>query len=377
MFKSQSMKVKLFICQLILVFGYTTLVYGQSNSYSSEVSSRIKKVENSLMNWVQTPDTSLRWSIEERMKYHQINGLSIAVIHNYKIEWAKGYGLADISEKRKVTPRTLFQAASISKSLSAIGILKLVQDKNIDLDTDINQYLYSWKFPYDSVSKNKKITVRNLLNHSAGLSVSGFPGYFFTDSIPSIIQILDGKSPSKTSAVKSELEPGLRYRYSGGGTCITQVIMTDITNQPFSEYMQQNVLKPLGMTESFFIQPPPSEKKEFLATGYCRDGSEVVGKYCIYPELAAGGLWTTPTDLAKYIVETQLSLQGKSSKVLSPEMTKIRLTPFDGYSALGVYIHHHGPWPDYWRHSSRQRGRHRYRGMLYSYTGGRYSRKRE
>ncbi|NVO09740.1 MAG: beta-lactamase family protein [Bacteroidales bacterium] len=338
------MKVKLFICQLILVFGYTTLVYGQSNSYSSEVTSNIKKVENSLMDWVQTPDSLLRWNIEERMKSHMVNGVSIAVIHNFKVEWAKGYGWADVAEKRNVTPHTLFQAASISKSLSAMGILKLGQEKKIDIDIDINQYLRSWKFPYDSVSKNKKITVRNLLNHSAGLNVSGFPGYFFTDSIPTILQILDGKTPSKTPAVKSELEPGLRYQYSGGGICITQVIITDITNQPFGEYMQNSVLKPLEMNESFFMQPPPLEKKELLATAYNRDGSEVSGKYCNYPELAAGGLWTTPTDVAKYIVETQLSLLGKSSKVLSPEMTKIRLTPFDGYSAMGVYIHHHGKY---------------------------------
>jgi CubicO group peptidase (beta-lactamase class C family) len=337
-------KVKLIICQIILAFGTTSLTYGQVNSYSTDVSGRIKKVENSLMNWVQTPDSLLRWNIEERMKSHKVNGVSIAVVHNFKIEWAKGYGLADVDEKREVTPRTLFQSASISKSLSAIGILKLVQEGRLDLDTDINQYLRSWKFPYDSVSNGKNITVRNLLNHSGGLSVSGFPGYFFTDSIPTIFQIINGELPSKTPAVKSGLEPGLRYQYSGGGTCITQVIMTDITNQPFGEYMEQSVLKPLGMNESFFMQPPPTEKKELLATGYSRDGTEIIGKYCIYPELAAGGLWTTPTDIARYIVETQLSLLGKSSKVLSPELTKIRLTPFDGYSALGVYIHHHGKY---------------------------------
>ena len=361
------MKVRFIICQIILVFGYTSLTYGQTDSHSADVTSRIKKVENSLMNWVQTPDSLLRWNIEERMKSHMVNGVSIAVIHNFKVDWAKGYGWADIDEKREVTPQTLFQAASISKSISAIGILKLVEDKKIDIDTDINQYLRSWKFPYDSVAKSKKITVRNLLNHSAGLSVSGFPGYFFTDSIPTIVQILDGKSPSKTPAVRSELEPGLQYQYSGGGICITQLIMTDVTNQPFEKYMRNSVLRPLGMNESFFIQPPPLEKEELLATAYNRDGSEVLGKYRIYPELAAGGLWTTPTDLAKYIVETQLSFLGKSSKVLSPEMTKTRLTPFDGYSALGAYIRNkgkyfefsggnHGFTSDYWADMAKGNG---------------------
>jgi len=138
------MKDRPIIFYIIFLIGFTPLVYGQSNSYSSDVITRINKVENSLMNWVQTPDSLLRWNIEERMKSHMVNGVSIAVIHNFKIEWAKGYGWADIAEKRKVTPQTLFQAASISKSLSAIGILKLVQDRKIDLDADINTYLHSW-----------------------------------------------------------------------------------------------------------------------------------------------------------------------------------------------------------------------------------------
>lgn len=294
------------------------------------------------MNWVQTPDTSLKWSIKERMKYHQINGVSIAVINNYKIEWAKGFGWADVSEKRKVTPLTLFQAASITKSLNAVGALKLVQDGKLDLNADINQYLASWKFPYDSLSKNKKITLKNLLNHTGGLTVSGFPGYFINDTLPSLIQILDGDRPSKTQAVRSEFEPGLKYQYSGGGTCISQLIMMDVTRIPYNDYMFQNVLKPLQMDYSFISQTPPTNIKNELATGYYKDGLEIEGKYRIYPELGAASLWTNPTDLCKYIIETQLSYQGKSSRVLSPEMTRLRLTPFIDYSALGVFIENKG-----------------------------------
>ena len=223
------------------------------------------------MSLVQTKD-SVKWSLKERMSYYNLHGISIAVIHNYKIEWAKGYGWADTSEHRPVTPLTLFQAASISKSLNAVGVLKLVQDKKLDLNTDINQYLTSWEFPYDSVSKNKKITMRNLLSHTAGLTVTGFPGYSVGDTIPSITQILDGKKPSNTPAVRSQSKPGIKFRYSGGGVTISQLIIMDLTHQPYDEFMWETVLKPLEMTNSFFTQPPPADKKQFLATGYYNNG---------------------------------------------------------------------------------------------------------
>jgi CubicO group peptidase (beta-lactamase class C family) len=160
------------IC-VFLILLLTKCTPWQSLHYSPEVKSRISRVGNGLMSWVQTQDT-LRWSLKQRMDFYKIQGLSIAVINDHRIEWAKGYGWADTSEHRPVTARTLFQAASVSKSLNAVGVLELVQDKKLDLNTDINHYLKSWKFPYDSVSKNKKITVAQLLSHTAGLSVTGF-----------------------------------------------------------------------------------------------------------------------------------------------------------------------------------------------------------
>lgn len=309
----------------------------QTSLFSPGTNERIRLVENSLAGWVQTGygDT---WSLAERMKNYNINGLSIAVIHNYQIEWAKGYGFADVSEKRPVTGNTLFQAASISKSLNSVGILKLVQDKKLDLNTDINNYLVSWKFPYDTVCKGKVITLTNLLSHTGGLSVSGFPGYEKGDRIPTITQILDGIKPANNNAVRSIREPGTEVIYSGGGTTISQLILSEIIKQPYDEYMQQNVLDPLGMISSSFTQPPPASKKKILATGYMADGKEINGKYHIYPEQAAAGLWTTPSDLCRYIIETQLAFNGKSSMVLTPEMTKVRLTPIIEDAALGTWV---------------------------------------
>ena len=305
---------------------------------NSSVDKKINEVEHNLATWVQI-EGAPKWTLQDRMKHHNVKGVSIAVIKDYKVEWAKGYGLADSAEKRPVTIHTLFQACSNSKSINSIGILKLVQEGKLNLNEDINFYVKSWKFPYDSLTKGKKITTANLLSHTAGLSVDGFIGYTKKDTIPTIIQILNGEKPANSEPVRSNAEPALKFQYSGGGITISQLLVESISGEPYEKYMDENILQPMGMRESFFTQPPPTEKQKIVATGYYDDGKEVEGKYNIYPEKAAAGLWTTPTDLAKYVIETQLSLQGTSNKILSEKMTRLRLTPYiDSTSALGCFI---------------------------------------
>jgi len=273
------------------------------------------------------------------MAFYKVKGLSLAVVSNYKVVWAKGYGWADESEKRLVTTETLFEPGSISKSLNAVAVLKLVQDKKLDLDADINTYLKSWKFPYDSVSHDKKITLKQLLSHSAGLTVHGFPGYDRKDKIPTLPQVLDGKEPANTPPVRSFMEPGKKFQYSGGGTTISQLIIQDVTQQPYDKFLYDNVLKPIAMQNSFYSQPPTEDKVKLCATGYYQNGIAVKNKFHVYPEQGAAGLWMTPSDLCNYIIETQLAYEGKSGKVLNQEMTKLRLTPYnDRSSALGVFM---------------------------------------
>ncbi|HET9824651.1 MAG TPA: serine hydrolase [Chitinophagaceae bacterium] len=340
-----------------------TLRAQEKLKYSKAIEDKISKVENNLGGWVNIQDSINTWNLDERMKHYHIRGLSIAVVHNYAVEWARGYGVMDTLTQQPVTAQTLFQAGSISKSLNAVGVLRLVQDRKIDLYTDINQYLHSWKFPYDSLSKGKKITIANLLSHTAGLTVHGFPGYERGDTIPSIPEVLNGKPPANTAPIRSQFEPGLRFQYSGGGTTISQLIVMDVTRQPYDAYMWTNVLKPLGMTMSSYSQPPRADKQKFLATGYRADGQEVKGKYHVYPEQAAAGLWTNPADLSKYIIETQLCLLGKSQKVLSPQMTRLRLTPYiDSNAALGVFIEKKGN-EKYFGHNGADEG------FLSAYTG--------
>ena len=304
--------------------------------YSKAVNEQIARVEANLSGGLVIDGKT--YTLSERMKHYNVSGLSVAVIDNSQIVWAKGYGYADKKEERKVTANTLFEPGSISKSLNAVGILQLAQQGKLDLYQDINQYLVNWKFPYDTVSHGKKITTAQLLSHTAGLGVHGFPGYQRDSAIAAVTDILDGRAPSNTEAVRSVIEPGKESRYSGGGILITQQMLTDLTKQRYEQYIYEHVLRPLGMTNSSYNQPPAVSQRKGLATGYKSNGNEVPGKYFVYPEKAAAGLWTTPTDICKYILEIQQAYQGKSSKVLNQEMVKLHVTPYKNDVAMGTFI---------------------------------------
>ncbi|HWY11076.1 MAG TPA: serine hydrolase domain-containing protein [Bacteroidia bacterium] len=310
-------------------------------TYPKEVEEQIKLVENSLAGRVKFEGSSGD-NILERMAFYKVKGLSIAVVKDYKIVWAKGYGWADEGEKKPVTEKTMFQAASISKSINSMGVLKLVQDKKMDLYKDINDYLTSWKFPYDEVSKGQKITTLNLLTHTGGIS-NGAAMYLNTDTIPTAIQVLNGTKGSKFvysdgTAVHSITAPNLQSQYSNLGIGITQIIVSDISKKPYPQYMYETIFKPLGMKSSCFSEDSAQTHKQFLTTAYS-DGYEIPGKHVIIPTLSAGGMWTTPTDLCKFVIEMQLSVKGKSNKVLSQETVKRMMTAYiDSAAALGLAL---------------------------------------
>ncbi len=344
-----------YLCLIIFLL-FAAPLTAQNPTYSKEIEEKIKQVENNLAGWVKLQNNNTSWNLQQRMKLHNIHGVSIAVIRNYKIEWARGYGFADTSDRRPVTPNTLFQAASISKSLNAVGVLHLADKKQIDIHKNVNDYLQSWKFPEDSFTRDTKLTTAHLLSHTGGLTIHGFPGYKWTDSIPADNQILDGQRPANTRAVRSQFAPGVRYQYSGGGTTISKKIVMDVTGQAYDMYMWKQVLEPIGMSKSFYTQPPPPQAFKVLATAYNSNGTPVKDKFHIYPEQAADGLWTTPTDIGHFIIEMQLSLQGKSNKVLSKEMTTTMVTPYvDKSAALGVFIDTRGS-QKYFQHGGANEG---------------------
>lgn len=282
------------------------------------------------------------WSIAERMKHYKVPGLSIAVIKDFKVDWARSYGVKDIETNEPVTTETLFQAGSISKSVNAMVVMKKVEQGKISLDEPINNRLVSWKLPENDFTAKKKVTLRNLLSHTGGTTVHGFPGYAVTEKVPTLAQVLDGASPANTAPVRVDLEPGTKFRYSGGGTTISQLAIMDIEKKPYPQIAKETVLDPLGMTNSTYSQPLADDWRKKAAAGHRPDGALVAGKIHVYPEMAAAGLWTTPTDLAKFGIEAQLALAGKSNKVLSKESVEMMTTAFMEPAGLGFFIEKHG-----------------------------------
>ncbi len=298
----------------------------------------IKKVETSLVTPIYIEGDST-WTIEERMVHYGVPGVSIAVINNGKIEWTKTYGFADKEHKSPVTKNTLFQSASISKPVTAYGALKLVEQNKVVLNEDINSFLKSWKLPDNEFTKEKKVTLKNLLNHSAGITVHGFPGYAPDLPIPTIIEVLNGTAPANSAPSRVDKTPEESFRYSGGGYNIVQQMMIDVEGKPFPEIMKELVLQPLGMNNSSYNQPLTEQELNLAATAYLPDGSMVNGKRHVYPEMAPAGLWTTAEDLAKFAVNIQETLKGQSEKGLSKDMTRKMLTPFvEDFIGLGVFI---------------------------------------
>lgn len=342
------MKSKLIVAGCLL----TLLSCNQADPKQTLSDNRSEEVETNLIPPVYIEGTET-WTIEERMEHYGVPGVSIAVIHNGEIAWAKAYGVMNKDTKTPVTTETLFQAASISKPVSAYAALRLAEQGKVDLEANINTQLKSWQLAENEFTTGKKVTLKNLLNHSAGTTVHGFWGYSPGLPVPSLHQVLDGLPPANSDAIVVNKVPEESFRYSGGGYNVVQQLMIDVEGKPYPEIMEERVLKPLGMSNSSFNQPLTEAQLKDAATGYLPDGTMTKGERHTYPEMAAAGLWTTATDLATFALNIQKTLKGKSEAALSKEMTATMLTPFvEDHVGLGMFIRQkedevyfeHGGW---------------------------------
>ncbi|MGD8699442.1 MAG: serine hydrolase domain-containing protein [Gemmatimonadales bacterium] len=306
-----------------------------------DVEARILAIENEIMPAVVIRGEPVRTAtLAARMERHGVPGISIAVINDGKIEWARGYGFADVEEGKAVTANTLFQAASISKPVAATAALKFVQDGRLDLDENVNLKLVSWKVPENEHTAVDPVTLRGLLTHSAGMTVHGFPGYARSADIPTTHGVLDGEG--NTDPIRVDIEPGSRWRYSGGGYTVMQQLLMDVLGEPFPQIMRETVLEPFGMSVSTYEQPLPETRWADAATGYRANGDPVEEKWHVYPEMAAAGLWTTPSDLARFAIQIQQAYAGQSNAVLSTQMAREMLTPHANNWGLGPAIQDDG-----------------------------------
>jgi CubicO group peptidase (beta-lactamase class C family) len=305
-------------------------------------------------------------TLAAEMAANHTPGVSIAFFENGAIRWTRTYGLADVAAGRPVTAETLFQAASISKPVSATAALRLAQDGKLNLDEDVNVRLRGWKVPATAFTAERKVTLRGLLSHTAGLSQHGFPGYPPGHALPTPAQVLSGQAPANTPAVVSEAKPGERWSYSGGGYVVAQVLMTDVTGRAYPDLMRDLVLRPAGMTHSAYAQPLPDAMAGQAATGYFANGQPLPGGRYAYPELAPAGLWTNPSDLAHFAIALQNAYAGSSDRLLKPATARMMLTRGMGDFGLGLNV---GPagGPAMFEHGGSNQG---FQSEMRAYLGG-------
>ena len=297
-------------------------------------SAAIARIESGLRPEVALADVPVApLTLLDEMKRLNVPGVSVAVIRDGKVAWTRGYGVAWTGGPA-VTPQTLFQAASLSKPVSSIAALRMVEQGKLDLDAGIDQALTSWTLPKGDGTP----TLRQLLSHTGGMSVSGFPGYAAGKSVPTLQQVLDGAAPANTKAIRVVAAPGSAFRYSGGGYTVVQQAMIDRAGQPFDAILHELVLAPLGMTSSTYAQPLPPDLAPNAARPHDEDGKPFPGGAYTYPEQAAAGLWTTPNDLARFAIAIQQGAAGATGGVLTPAMTRTMLQPVKNNYALGLQI---------------------------------------
>jgi CubicO group peptidase (beta-lactamase class C family) len=343
------MKKVLILFQVVLL-SFTSC----QNKKKAVILSEINTIENGLLPTFQVEgDSIVTYNILDRMEHYKVPGVSIAIVENGEIKWAKGYGMANTDTKTKVDVNTIFQAGSISKPVAALSALKLVEEGKLDLDTDVNIYLKDWQIPTTKFTTTEKVTLRRLLTHTAGMTVHGFPGYKQKDSFPTILEVLNGLG--NTPKIFVDTIPNSIWRYSGGGYTLMEKIVEDTSNKSLDVYMAENFLTPLRMHNSTYEQPLSIKHHANASAAYNRKGEIAEGFWNNYPEQAAAGLWTTPTDLAKYAIEVQEIQAGKENGVLSKKTISQMLTKHKNNWGLGPSLQ----WKNdslIFRHGGKNRG---------------------
>lgn len=311
--------------RLLTLLAALVLVAAACGGDSSSGSDRMVRVEEGLV----SAATGEQISLTEMMDSRLVPGVSVAVVNDFEIEWAKGYGLAETDTERLVTAETLFQTGSIGKPITAAAVLYFVDEGLLDLDTDISEYLTSWRPPESGYTTTEKVTLRRLLSHTAGITVGGFVGYPPDDPLPTLPQILDGEFPANSPAVRSYAVPGSGWQYSGGGYVIIQQLLEDMTGKSFSQVLEETVFEPLGMTSTFYAAPLPDDFHSQAASAHNRAGRVgPTGKWHDLPEFGSGaGLWSTPSDLARFVIEIMRAYRGESDLILSQPTAELMLRP--------------------------------------------------
>ncbi|MGP4040925.1 serine hydrolase domain-containing protein [Gracilibacillus sp. D59] len=281
-------------------------------------------------------------NIEKRMKDYNVPGLSISLLENGQISGIENFGILEEVSSRKVNENSIFSACSISKFLTAMLAMKLVEEGYLDLDDNVNQRLVSWIVPDNKYTKSKKVTLRNLLSHHSGIKdpEGSFAELNSKNGYPSMIELLKGDTPYCKVPIEVKCQPDSKFHYSDAGFCIIQQLIEDVTKKPFQQVMNEYIFVPIGMENSYFKIKMMETERENYACGHNRNGELVEGKYPIYPYPASSGLWSTSLDLAESVLELMNAVKGESKVGISESLAREMITPQCGksWTGLGVFL---------------------------------------
>lgn len=305
------------------------------------------------------------WTIEERMRHYHVPGVSVAVMVDGRLAWAKGYGVLDREAAAKVDADTMFQAASLSKPVAGLGVLRLVEQGVLSLDAPVNDYLKSWQIPENEFTAEVPVTLRQLLSHRAGATVHGFPGYAADAPVPTTVEVLAGMPPANTDPVVIDTRPGDAYRYSGGGFTIAQLAVEEVTGERFGDFISREVLAPAGMSRSRYDLPAKGENAARAHTG--RYAEPLAGHSHVYPEQAAAGLWTTASDLLRLSLKVIESRSGADSTFLGRASAETIVPGDENAHGLGFGLTRNGDGLVF-SHGGANEG---YRARWFAYADGR------
>jgi len=261
----------------------------------------------------------LAWELSESQR---VPAVGLAVLRDGEVAWVLGCGWADLEREVEASADTVFNIGSISKTVAAWGLLRLVEEEKLALDAPV--VTRRWTLP-SSPHDATQVTLRRLLSHTAGLSLHGYPGFWPPQAPPGLEASLGGDT-NGAGAVELEAPPGSRWKYSGGGYTLAQLLCEETTGLAFSDYMRTQVLEPLGMRHSAYGWPPAV--LEASATPYDAAGKPLPRGGPLFAELAAAGLQTTPGDLALFARASLARFRrGEEARVLRPETVELMQSP--------------------------------------------------
>ena len=295
---------------------------------------RIEAVSTLLAPPMRIVGEDIRWTIDERLAHYECPAVSVAVIENGELAWAEAFGVLEKGHRTRANADSLFSGASISKPVAAAMALEFVGRGVFDLDTDVNRYLESWRVPENEHTRESPVTLRWLLSHMAGTTGHGFGGVAPGAPLPTVHDILEGRPPASTPPVRVDKRPGLSARYSGGGTMIVQLMLEEASGKPFAPLARELIFEPLGMTRTTFENPLPELLRANAAVGH-ESGRPIRGKWVCVPPLAAGGIWTTAPDYARFMIACRDAWLGRPGGLIGQALAGQMMTSQGGSFGLG------------------------------------------